>query len=342
MQAHLLRCLAQKSQELGIDPERLCQGLGFNVADLSDPSCRLSLRQAGTMIRRMLECAPHCAVGLELAMSETIASIGMVGYAMLTGPTLKDALVACAAFQAHTGALMHFDVMSGMRTMSIGAANIFFARELEAFLVEEAFGKFLNIGRALSGAAFRPEAVHVVYPRPDYAEHYERVFQCPILFGQPRNVFAFDAAWGRQPIATHDPLTHRQVIESLRQASRDGCRSSEFLESIERILRRDLRRAPSLDEVAVQLCMSERTLRRRLVDERVSYRVVLDTVRKTHAFMLLDDSRVSVETVAREVGFSDARSFRRAFKRWTGRGPRERGEPGSGWVGTGDAAAGDR
>ena len=51
---HLLRCLAETSKELGIDPTRLCLA-GFDVADLSNPSCRISLRQASTMIRRALE-----------------------------------------------------------------------------------------------------------------------------------------------------------------------------------------------------------------------------------------------------------------------------------------------
>ena len=36
------------------------------------------------MIRRALEMAPGRALGLELGTSETIASIGLVGYAMLT------------------------------------------------------------------------------------------------------------------------------------------------------------------------------------------------------------------------------------------------------------------
>ncbi|KVM65657.1 AraC family transcriptional regulator [Burkholderia ubonensis] len=321
--AHLLRCLAETSRELGIDPTRLCLGLGFDVADLSNPSCRISLRQAGAMIRRALEMAPARALGLELGMSETIASIGLVGYAMLTSPTVKDAIAVGMRLQRHTGPLMHFDMVADARTLSICATNTFLESDIEAFLVEEAFGSFLKIGRSLAGSAFQPKAVDLSYPRPDYAVHYMRVFQCPVRFEQAHNLFAFDAAWGDRAIATHDPLAHRQALEFLQTALPAEPEGTDFLESIERIVRRDLRCAPALSAIAAQLCMSERTLRRRLADQGVSYQIVIDTIRKKRAFKLLNNPRLSIEDVAHEVGYSDSHNFRRAFKRWTGHGPRD-------------------
>ncbi|VWC82916.1 AraC family transcriptional regulator [Burkholderia contaminans] len=320
---HLLRCLAETSKELGIDPTRLCLGLGFDVADLSNPSCRISLRQASTMIRRALDMAPGRALGLELGTSETIASIGLVGYAMLTSPTLKDAIAVGMELQRHTGPLLRFDVTSDARTLSIRATNVFLEPDIEAFLAEEAFGSFMKIGRSLVGPAFQPKGVDLSYPPPAYAEQYARVFPCPVRFEQEQNLFSCDAALGNRPIATHDPLAHRQALEFLKDALPPEPEGTEFLESIERIMRRDLRHAPSLAEIAAQLCMSERTLRRRLADQGVSYQTVIDTIRRKRAFTLLSNPRLSIEDVAHEVGFSDAHNFRRAFKRWTGHGPRE-------------------
>lgn len=320
---HLLRCLAETSKELGIDPTRLCLGLGFDVADLSNPSCRISLRQASAMIRRALEMAPRRALGLELGVSETIASIGLVGYAMLTSPTVKDAIAVGIALQRHTGPLMHFDLTTDARSLSICATNVFLEPDIEAFLVEEAFGSFMKIGRSLAGDGFQPKAVDLSYPRPDYADQYARVFQCPVRFEQEHNLFACDAAWGRRAIATSDPLAHRQALEFLQTALPPEPEGTDFLESIERIVRRDLRHAPTLAAIATQLCMSERTLRRRLADQGVSYQAVIDTIRKKRAFTLLSNPRLSIEDVAHAVGFSDSHNFRRAFKRWTGHGPRE-------------------
>ena len=78
-------CGASRRQAgTGHRPHAVVPRVGFDVADLSNPSCRISLRQASTMIRRALEMAPGRALGLELGTSETIASIGLSGYAMLT------------------------------------------------------------------------------------------------------------------------------------------------------------------------------------------------------------------------------------------------------------------
>ncbi|WDD93626.1 AraC family transcriptional regulator [Burkholderia sp. FERM BP-3421] len=320
---HLLRCLAETSDTLGIDSTRLCRGLGFEVEDLSNPACRISLRQASAMIRRALAMAPGRALGLELGMSETIASIGLVGYAMLTSPTFKDAVAVGMRLQRHTGPLLQFELKSDARAMSIHATNLLLEADIEAFLVEEAFGNFMKIGRALAGAGFRPLSVDLAYPRPAQADAYARAFECPVRFEQPHNLFRCDAAWGARAIATHDPLAHRQALEFLQSAEPVEPEGPDFLESIERIVRRDLRHAPTLAAIAAQLCMSERTLRRRLADQGVSYQTVIDTIRQKRAFTLLSNPRLSIEDVAHEVGFSDSHNFRRAFKRWTGHGPRD-------------------
>lgn len=63
------------------------------------------------------------------------------------------------------------------------------------------------------------------------------------------------------------------------------------------------------------LGLSERTLRRRLDDEGTSFRERLDHVRRARALELL--AHEDVDAVAHRLGFVDARSFQRAFRRWT-------------------------
>ena len=154
--------------------------------------------------------------------------------------------------QRHTGPLLRFDVTSDARTLSIRATNVFLEPDIEAFLVEEAFGSFMKIGRSLVGPAFQPKGVDLSYPPPAYAEQYARVFPCPVRFEQEQNLFSCDAALGNRPIATHDPLAHRQTLEFLQDALPPEPEGTEFLESIERIMRRDLRHAPSLAAIAAQ------------------------------------------------------------------------------------------
>ena len=64
--------------------------------------------------------------------------------------------------------------------------------------------------------------------------------------------------------------------------------------------------------------MSVRTLQRRLVDSGTTFRSVSDEVRRQLALGYLADPAVSIAEVAFLLGFSEQRSFNRAFRRWTG------------------------
>ena len=68
--------------------------------------------------------------------------------------------------------------------------------------------------------------------------------------------------------------------------------------------------------------MSTRTLKRKLSEEGVSYTSLLDERRRLQGVALLR-TELSVERIAERLGYSDAANFTRAFRRWTGKSPRE-------------------
>ena len=75
---------------------------------------------------------------------------------------------------------------------------------------------------------------------------------------------------------------------------------------------------PTMEAIAHQIGMTERTLRRRLRDEKRNYADIIDDVRKNLALEYLTTTRMSVEDIAWKIGFSDSSNLRRAVKRWTG------------------------
>jgi AraC-like DNA-binding protein len=80
---------------------------------------------------------------------------------------------------------------------------------------------------------------------------------------------------------------------------------------------------PTMDEVANMVHMNERTLRRKLEGEGTAFGDIVDDVRASLASEYLKTTKMKTEDIAALVGFSDAANFRRAFKRWTGKSPRE-------------------
>jgi AraC-like DNA-binding protein len=75
--------------------------------------------------------------------------------------------------------------------------------------------------------------------------------------------------------------------------------------------------------VAATLGTSHRTLSRRLAAEATSFRALHDDVRAEFAQVMLEDQGASVADVAFFLDYSEPAAFHRAFRRWTGRTPRQ-------------------
>lgn len=80
-------------------------------------------------------------------------------------------------------------------------------------------------------------------------------------------------------------------------------------------------REPSLANVAARLGMSTATLRRRLRDEGISYRLVKEGVYNALAKDWLNQIDIAIGEVAIRLDFSDSFAFRRFFRRLNGMSP---------------------
>jgi AraC-like DNA-binding protein len=69
--------------------------------------------------------------------------------------------------------------------------------------------------------------------------------------------------------------------------------------------------------------MSERTLRRKLSDEGVQLRALIEQTRRDQACRYLASSNLSVSEIAYRLGFAHPPAFHRAFKRWLDKSPME-------------------
>ena len=74
---------------------------------------------------------------------------------------------------------------------------------------------------------------------------------------------------------------------------------------------------------ARELGISVRSLRRRLAEEGVSYRALVQEKLAEVAIQVLETPGRSVQEAAFATGFSDCTAFHRTFKQWTGVTPAE-------------------
>jgi AraC-like DNA-binding protein len=155
----------------------------------------------------------------------------------------------------------------------------------------------------------------------------ERIGDAPQLFQAPlhhglRTGWRFEARWLSLPIVqTPESLAGflDQAPASLLLKYQDDSRLSE---RIRRLLRRHLGGPmPSLEAVGAQLAITPQTLRRRLRDEGTGFRAIRDDLLRDAAIDHLTRPGLTLPEIAVQLGFSEASTFHRAFKSWTGLAP---------------------
>ena len=78
-----------------------------------------------------------------------------------------------------------------------------------------------------------------------------------------------------------------------------------------------------VEDVARSLGMRKMTLARRLSDEGLNFTEIFQQLRRDLAVRYLDDRKLHVSKIAWLLGFNEVSAFTHAFKRWTGKTPRE-------------------
>jgi AraC-like DNA-binding protein len=307
----------------GLSPERMCKGLGFSLEELQDGAFQISYRQASLLIRRVQQAVGDPALGLSVGSRQTVVSWGVPGLAMMTCQTLREALAHIHEHQREAGAMLTYRWSESGKEIVIEVTPRSFDSELNVFLIEEALAGAVAVVRTLVGDRFGPKRVELAYPRPPQAAAYAAFFRCPVRFGADANRLISDTAWLEGHLPGFGEFAARSLREKLNRLIVKPSEHSELVEFMSTHLRTHLDEPRALAETARQFNISERTLRRRLADLNVSYRDIVNRMRYERAQDLLKRGRMTVREIGLATGFDDVRSFRRAFKRWSGVLPSE-------------------
>ncbi len=175
------------------------------------------------------------------------------------------------------------------------------------------------------GEPIRLGETHFVFPPPAHRNELQIMFPGKLVFNSDRNRLIFSNHYLNQPLLrSHQELT--SYLENYPADIMTIPGSDSTLEAqIERlILQRNPQRLqfPSIGSLAAELNISTQTLHRRLKSSGTSYQEIKDNMRREMAIKKLVEEELSVFEVSEIVGYSEPRSFTRAFKQWTGLSPR--------------------
>ena len=127
------------------------------------------------------------------------------------------------------------------------------------------------------------------------------------------------------PVVNPDPYLNRLLVKYCEEAlSRQSANLGSFRSAVENAIVTLLPHGwAQAGEIARQLGVSQRTLARRLLAENVTFSEVLESLKSNLALRYLADLSLSISQIAWLLGYQEVSAFTHAFKRWTGRAPRD-------------------
>lgn len=298
-------------------------GTGLRPDDLNDPAMTVSVDQEYTLIRNLLRHLGDApGIGLEVGQRYHFTSLGAVGFAVASCASLHQAFEVALRYMDLTFALTDFRLEEDAGECRIVLDDTGVPADLHRFALERAVALLHTQARVLFGQREIGKYLHFSFAAPADIHPYEQLFGVTPVFGAARTVIGLDAVEMKRPVQPGSAIALHQAEEQCRrQLAERNARSGMAGRVCDRLARLG-GKPPEMEAMAAELCLSVRTLRRRLQEEGTSYFALCDEVRRAFAEQLLALPHVTVEAVAERLGYSEAAGFIHAFRRWTGMTPR--------------------
>lgn len=189
---------------------------------------------------------------------------------------------------------------------------------------EAAFAELINGIRKLIGQEIKPKAIAFAHAKPKDTQPFDDYFGTKVRFEAEQTQLELDENDLQTPLPKADERLGKFLRDLANEALAKKGPQDNLQSELRNFIAKNLQSGiPTAKEAAKALHTSERTLRRRLEEEKTSFKMLLDETRKEMAEAYVKDKRLPMAEVAFLLGFSEASTFHRAFKRWTKRTPAE-------------------
>ncbi len=286
----------------------------------------VSLQDQYTIILNALRISNDPALGLKMGAKLQLASHGPVGVAAFSSPTAGEAVATMIKYQHLRGQFVDLSAHAQDDLFIFRASLRVPMDPVGMFLIEAMMGAIYSSVEFMIGNPVEQGEIHFAYPKPAHIADYERIFHIPMKFDAEFNEMLIHKRYQNVSMPLHDPLVRDLAIQQCELLAKNMLQRQSIGYQINSILRDNQGLLWSLEEMARTLNMSSRTLIRKLKAEGTNYQTLVDEEHKRLAQLYLASPRHTVESVAAALGYKDASSFRRAFKRWFGAVPSEYSE----------------
>lgn len=314
--------LLEMMEKRGIAAERLLEGLDLPARNhWNEPGLRVLAADYEQLARRAIEISGEPWLGWEFGLSMNVSTHGFLGYAAMSSATLGDAIDLAVKYFRTRSTLVALEFFIDGNQAVIQVNEQMALNDLEHFIIESLFSSLYLMAQKMLADQLLIGELRLAYSRPDYFNRLQPLLPGPVSFDCPHNQLRFDKELLKASLKFADPRL-AQMASSQCEEEMVGIKlPPALMGQVKRVILAEVGNFPSVDDVASQLHMSSRTLKRKLQQLGTSYQKILDDLRRGLAVEYLTRSNHTIDEVAALLGYSDASNFARAFRRWTGKNP---------------------
>jgi AraC-like DNA-binding protein len=314
----------------GCPTGEILKNVDLTADEVHSPKSRISVAELMATCRNAIRLSSDPHLPYRVGTSIHISAYGMYGFAILCCPDFRKAMAFAELYHALAAPLatIEFAEEQGLASWLVEPnAPAAIDPQLYRFITEMQIGIHISLMRDIMGPAFAPHEIRLTYPNAkDFRLPADQV-GCHISFSSPTNQIVFRSSWLDRAASLGNKTTYPTILALCDNLLDDLKLRIGAAGKIRALLLRDIANPPTFADVARSLDANERSLRRQLQQQGLSFRSLLDELRAQIAVKYLRTTKLANEEIALALGFSDAANFRRAFHRWTNKTPSEiRGE----------------
>jgi len=321
----LSRLACARAMSAGIDVAPLMESAAVTRKQVEDQSVRLAVNGQIKFVELVSDALRDDVLGFHLGCDYDLREIGLLYYVWNSSKLLGDAFRRAERYSSIVNEAVCLRVRGNGHDLALTSTYVGVKRLSDRHQMEFWVTSLVRICRQLTNRRLLPSSVRLVHRRNGSAATLERFLGCEIEFGADADEVAFPETVKQLPVVCADPYLNKLLIKYCDEArSHRKAVRLKYRVAVENAIAPLLPHGKAgVGEIARQLGMSSRTLERRLRSEGLTFDGILSELKCDLAKRYLREKDLPISNIAWLLGYQEAGGFTRAFKRWTGRTPRE-------------------
>lgn len=308
----------------GADPAALIGAFGLPPTAEHDAEVTVSLSTLRAFYEAAEQLVSDPFLGIHVATQLRRGSFGLVEFCCRSAPTMGEVL---GRLTRYTSLLTELIVITVERRGSevtiehkIPGHPLCVGRHGNEFFLT----MFMQQARIFTATPIRARRAWFAHEAPADLSELVETFGPALRFGAGGNGIVMDAEVLDLPVRTNDPPLYNVLQAQAEQALARLPIADDFLRRLHDAVHAALANGtPEVRHIARAMACAPRTLQRQLQRSGTSFQQELDTVREGLARVYVADPRLPLGEVAFRLGYTEVNAFLKAFKRWTGKTPRQ-------------------